>query len=168
MEFPSSNVSQKELYRSVVEKMMEGFNPDAYPLNYSSFYTGWGLGTGWPNYRETPIQNKYVGYDITNINAEINNLIQIEIITSFLGKTEEKIKNLELKVAAIGHFDLVSTQNALNNRDEWPDWAVENYSSESYRNITVQIGPMGARVGPVPIPWNPQPNQWRVICLMKS
>lgn len=77
VEFPSGNVSQTELYRSVVEKMMEGFNPDPYPLNYSSFYTGWGLGTGWPNYRETPIQNKYVGYDITNINAEINNLIQI-------------------------------------------------------------------------------------------
>ncbi len=115
-------------------------SPDAFILNFSSYYTGWGLYTNWMTHskaKETPIQKKCLGYDIRNIDAEINNSIRRHIGILGWDTSDLGIPVPDLRVAAIGTFEPESTENALSNRDNWPDWAVESYTSESYRKITI-------------------------------
>ena len=77
--------------------------------------------TGWGKYAEhATIQEKYVGYDVSNIDAEI--------------QFGQPPKN---GVAAIGRFDPRATKNAFSNRDEWPSWAKDSYTTEDYRGVTI-------------------------------
>jgi hypothetical protein len=90
-------------------------NPDAFKLLATgSDITGWGKYAG-----SSTIQEKYVGYDISNIDAEID---------------FQPPKN---GVAGIGRFDPQAVKNALSNRDEWPAWAKDNYTTEVYRGVTI-------------------------------
>jgi hypothetical protein len=110
---------------------------DAYVLKYSSYYTGWGIYTNWTTHskdKETPVQKNYLGYDIRNIDAEINNTIMWQFEWY---EPQDVIPIPDLKVAAIGHFDPESIESVLSKRDGWPEWAAENYSRESYRNVTI-------------------------------
>jgi len=42
-----------------------------------------------------------------------------------------------MMLAAVVELSQQATDSALENRDEWPEWAIENYSVERYRDITV-------------------------------
>jgi hypothetical protein len=81
----------------------------------SSFITGYGQYAF-----SSTIRKEYVGYDATDIDAEI----QFGIPPTN-------------GVAAIGRFSPQTTADALNNRAEWPSWAITDYSAEDYRGITI-------------------------------
>jgi hypothetical protein len=90
-------------------------NPDALKLlTTGSDITGWGKYAG-----STTIRDKYVGYDVSNIDAEID--------------LQPPIPG----VAAIGRFDLQAVKNAFSHRDEWPAWAKDSYTTEVYRGVTI-------------------------------
>jgi len=95
-----------------------------------SYYTGWSEAIFY-----STIKKKYLGYDITSVNAEINNVRP----SGFLGfEPDNKHNSLPpLRVAAIGKYDPEKTMTALNNQDEWPSWAVENYNSEIYKDLYI-------------------------------
>jgi hypothetical protein len=77
--------------------------------------------TGGGRFAQTStIQDKYVGYDISNIDAEI-----------VFGDPPFE------EVAAIGRFDPQATKNALSNQSDWPDWAKSAYTTEEYHGITI-------------------------------
>lgn len=77
--------------------------------------------TGYSSYAQhSTIREKYVGYDIGDIDAEIQ-----------FGTPPIDA------VAAIGRFDPQATQDALSYQDEWPAWAQDSYVSEDYRGITI-------------------------------
>ena len=77
--------------------------------------------TGWGEYAmRGTIRKKYVGYDFTSVDAEI-----------LAGTSPAEV------VAAIGRFDPEDTADALSIQDEWPSWAVEAYTIEEYRGVTV-------------------------------
>jgi hypothetical protein len=65
-------------------------------------------------------QANYVGYDFTNLDAEI--------------QTGSSPVNV---VAGIGRYDPKSTRDALSHQDEWPTWAVDAYTTEEYRGVTI-------------------------------
>lgn len=81
----------------------------------SSFITGWGQ-----HAVEGTIRDKYLGYNFTNLDAEILASIPPNEI-----------------VAAIGRYDPQATKDALSHQDEWPSWAVEAYTTEEYRGVTI-------------------------------
>ncbi len=77
--------------------------------------------TGWGKYASHgTIQDKYVGYSFTSIDAEIQ-----------AGTPPQGM------VAAIGRFDPEATSDALAHQDEWPLWAVDAYTTEKYRSVTI-------------------------------
>jgi hypothetical protein len=90
-------------------------NPNArYLLFGDSYITGWGV------YAEhSTIQDNYVGYNVSNIDAEID------------------FQPPQTGVAAIGRFDPQAVKNALSHRDEWPAWAKDSYTAEVYRGVTI-------------------------------
>ena len=65
-------------------------------------------------------QINYVGYDFTSLDAEI--------------QTGSPPVNV---VAAIGRYDPKSTRDALSIQDEWPSWAIDAYTIEEYRGVTI-------------------------------
>lgn len=65
-------------------------------------------------------QVNYVGYDFTSLDAEI--------------QTGSSPVNV---VAAIGRYDPKSMRDALSHQDEWPFWAVDAYTIEEYRGVTI-------------------------------
>jgi hypothetical protein len=138
-----------ELMNMIPAAVASGDKPAYYTLtNYASFFQDYGITftnfddltnqikknftafdlivggsdiTGWGKYAEhTTIQEKYMGYDVSNIDAEIQ-----------FGQPPNN------GVAAIGRFDPQAVNNALNNRDEWPAWAKDSYTTEVYRGVTV-------------------------------
>lgn len=77
--------------------------------------------TGYGKYALTsPINDKYVGYNFTDIDAEIQ-----------FGAPPAN------GVAAIGSFDPEATRDALTNQDEWPSSIKEAYTTEEYQGITI-------------------------------
>jgi hypothetical protein len=84
-------------------------------IGYGSHITGFGL-----DLRRSTIRKKYLGYDATNIDAEIQ-----------FGIPPADV------VIAIGRFDPQATLNALSNQDEWPSWAVDKYAMEEYNGVTI-------------------------------
>jgi hypothetical protein len=93
-------------------------------LGGSSFITGWG------QYAESMlIQDKYLGYDFTNLDAEI-----------LTGTPPNDVG------AAIGRYDPQITRDALSNQDEWPSWAVEAYATEEYRGVTIHSWGSGLEI----------------------
>jgi hypothetical protein len=84
-------------------------------IGTGSFITGFGS-----NLDRSTIRKKYLGYDATDIDAEI----QFGVPPSN-------------GVIAIGRFDPQATINALSNQDEWPSWAVDSYATEDYNGVTI-------------------------------
>lgn len=83
--------------------------------------TGNSFITGYSSYAQnTTIIDKYVGYNVGDIDAEI--LFGVPPIEG---------------TAAIGRFDPEATKNALNDQAEWPDWAVNAYTVESYSGVSI-------------------------------
>jgi hypothetical protein len=77
--------------------------------------------TGYEAYSfNSTIQSKYVGYDIGDVDAEIQ-----------FGTPPRS------GVAAIGRFDPAATKNALSDQTDWPDWAVTAYTTENYNGVTI-------------------------------
>jgi hypothetical protein len=85
--------------------------------------------TGWGSYIRNETSEKYLGFDFTDMHAEI-----IGGPPPF-GVT-----------AAIGRFDPQATRDALKNRDEWPSWAVDAYTIEEYRGVTIHSWGDGSRL----------------------
>lgn len=63
---------------------------------------------------------KYLGYDASNIDAEIQYIYPPYDV-----------------VSAIGHFDPAKTAKALANQDDWPSSARDAYSTVNYRDIII-------------------------------
>lgn len=77
--------------------------------------------TGYGRYMDSStIRKEYVGYDITCIDAEVQ-----------FGYPPAN------GVAAIGSFSPQDTSDALSNQYEWPSWAVDAYTTEDYRGVTI-------------------------------
>ncbi len=77
--------------------------------------------TGWGRYAsQETIRDESVGYSFTSIDAEIQ-----------AGTPPHEM------VAAIGRFDPKATSDALAHQNEWPSWAVEVYTTEEYRSVTI-------------------------------
>lgn len=49
-------------------------------------------------------------------------------------------------VAAIGNFDSRATRDALNNRDEWSEWATANYTCEVYLGTLIHSWNGGEKI----------------------
>jgi hypothetical protein len=99
-------------------------------LFLGSYYTGWGIYMA-----VSPINIKNVGYDFSNVEAEINNIgIRPD---SNAGPFWEGSIDSDIMIAAIGSYDSKVTKNALNNKSEWPSWAVEKYTTYSYRDTII-------------------------------
>jgi hypothetical protein len=64
--------------------------------------------------------SNYLGYDFTSLDAEIQ-------AGAPPGNT----------IAAIGRYDPEATRDALSHQDEWPSWAVDAYTIEKYRGVTI-------------------------------
>ena len=93
-------------------------------LGFGSYITGHGKYT-----ITSTILDKYVGYDVTNIDAEIQ--FGVPPVNG---------------VAAIGRFNPQDTSNALSNRDEWPSWAVTAYTAEEYHGVTIHSWGDGLKI----------------------
>jgi hypothetical protein len=86
--------------------------------------------TGYSQYAlSSTIRKQYVGYDVTNVDAEIR-----------FGFPPAN------GVAAIGRFNPRATGDALNNQDEWPSWAKDSYATEEYRGITIHSWGSGVEI----------------------
>jgi len=77
--------------------------------------------TGYGKYAQnTTINKKYVGYNVGDVDAEIQ-----------FGMPPRE------GVAAIGRFDPAATKNALSNQDDWPPEIKSRYSTEEYNGVTI-------------------------------
>jgi len=85
------------------------------PGTGNSFITGYGRYA-----QETTITEKYVGYNVGDVDAEIQ-----------FGTPPSE------GVAAIGRFDPAATKNALSSQDEWPPEIVSLYQTEEYNGVTI-------------------------------
>ena len=81
------------------------------------------------------IAHENVGYSITDVKAEINNIPSIRIVTPGIGTYTYNL--LDALVAAVGDFDAQSTEDALENRSEWSSWAKDNFTSEEYEKTAI-------------------------------
>jgi len=96
-------------------------------FQFGSYWTGCG-----PYVSRAPIQDEYIGYEVTDVFAEINNIFTVSSYVRAFYNIHP-----DINVAAIGEFRTQSTETALKNSDEWPDRLVNNYISEDYNNITI-------------------------------
>jgi len=125
-----SNKITKEVY---TETIMNTYNSgDMFGVDilwYSSDWTGI-LNDGL----FSPITHENIGYSITDVNAEINNIQSLRIVSPGAGEYND---NLDALVAAVGDFNAQSTKDALENRSEWPSWAKDNFVSEEHEKIAI-------------------------------
>ncbi len=122
-------ISRGDFLEAILSMDREGRLVDITALSFSSYYTG------WDRYMfVSSIQDEYIGYNITDIDAEINN---INIRPFDIPTDNETADEPDLLIAAIGNFNPQATEDAFKNRDEWPSWAVDNYTSENYNDITI-------------------------------
>jgi hypothetical protein len=80
-----------------------------------SYITGYGA-----HANESINFEKYLGYNVTDIDAEIQ-----------FGMPPK------IGVAALGRFDSSVTRNALSHQDDWPSWVKDAYVTEEYGGITI-------------------------------
>lgn len=105
------------------EKPFYGVNA----LADGSYYSGWGQ-----YIMNSTIKDGYVGYDLTDVKAEINNFN----VTS----PENIVKSdfvPDYFMAAIGTYNPKDTDVALKNHSEWPSPLINIYTTEIYRDITI-------------------------------
>lgn len=133
--FPNSPLNKSEIVDILLEQLFSDFrNQDQWIVEFSSFYTGW-VFPEWQQKGVAPVQHKYVGYDIPNIAAEINNGVKEQCTPAF--GSIENLSMPDLKVAAIGSFSPEETERALENQEEWPDWVVDCYQKERYHGVVI-------------------------------
>lgn len=85
------------------------------PMGLGSHITGFGKYAMTSN-----IKDRYVGYNFTDVDAEI--------------QTGVPPGNI---VAAIGRFNPQATRDALSYQDEWVPWMIDAYSIKEYRGVTI-------------------------------
>lgn len=95
-------------------------------------------GSYWTGFKDdvlfSPIQDYNIGYNIMDVNAEINNIYSVSLMSSGIGKL---VYNFDALVAAEGNFDAQSTKDALENRGKWPSWAIDNFTIEEYEKTII-------------------------------
>jgi len=100
----------------------------------------WFFGTYWTSGRnkmlDSPIQNTTIGYEYSDINAEINNSYMLSGSSGIMKPVVESAYP-EGMITAIGDYNEHATNAALMNRDDWPSRLKEIYTSENYRDITI-------------------------------
>jgi hypothetical protein len=91
--------------------------------------------TGINDYQLLPlIQDSNIGYNITDVSAEINNISSMTILAPGISGFHY---NLDALITTVGDFDAKSTKDALENRSEWPSWAVDDFKSEEYEKTAI-------------------------------
>ena len=104
--------------------IMNTENFELWNIVYGGFITGYSI------YMDrSTIRKEYLGYDITCIDAEIH--FEYPPVNG---------------VAAIGRFDPQATAEALSNQGEWPSWAVNAYTTEDYRGVTIHSWGDGLKI----------------------
>lgn len=125
----NQKISRENFLETFLSMIREERLIDLEALSFGSYHTG------WSRYALTsPIKDEYIGYNITDVDAEINNINVRPLHLSSNGNYDAKP---DLLVAAIGDFNPQDTREALINHDGWPSWAHNNYTSENYNNITI-------------------------------
>ncbi len=100
-------------------------------LRFGSYWTG------CADYiLSSPIQDESVGYEITDVDAEINNIYHLSALSWEKGGYLIA-QNPPFMIAAVGDLNPEATNDALINRDEWPLWATENYTNEEYQDLVI-------------------------------
>lgn len=92
--------------------------------------------TGISSYMtRSPICNETIGYEYSDIDAEIHNLYSISVPWM----VEPYMIGLysDVMVVAVGELSAESTNEALGNSDEWSSELVNDYVSEDYKNIII-------------------------------
>ncbi len=125
----NQRLTNEEFRDTIMNLSMDGNLFGEHILLYGSYWTGLK-----DDILSSPIQDSNIGYSITDVNAEINNIYSVSLSSSGIGSLGS---NLDALVAAVGNFDTLSTEQALNNRDKWPLWAIDNFKSEECEKITI-------------------------------
>ena len=97
-------------------------------LTLSSVYSGWDYFM-----LITPVRKQSVGYDLTDVRAEIHNLY----LPYDVGPSTFTADPAAARFGLIGSFDAAATTQALQNRENWPDWARSAYAATDYEGVTV-------------------------------
>jgi len=106
---------------TTIEELLNQLDNKPHDVLHNMPGTGDSFITGYGSYAQyTTITDKYVGYNVGDVDAEIQ-----------FGYPPRE------GVAAIGRFDPEATNNALNDQSEWPDWAVDAYTVESYNGVSI-------------------------------
>jgi hypothetical protein len=108
----NNKISRDEFLNVFLSKITDGTFVNEQLLSLTSFYSGWDHYTF-----SSPIQVKNIGYDLTNIDAEINNVYTDSISDPM--------------VSMIGRFYPKVIDAALSNQSGWPTWMKNNESRES-------------------------------------
>jgi hypothetical protein len=128
-----ASLNREQIYKfifSITEK-------DSSKLNFiglGSYYTGFGR-----DILVSPVSTDNTGYDFTSARAEILDVWQRGLFSRNNPASDQNTASFNKKriVAAIGDYSTQKMRTAFNNQAAWPPWAIENYSSEDYRNIPV-------------------------------
>jgi hypothetical protein len=100
-------------------------------LSDFSFISGYSIWQGG-----TSINIENVGYNLFNTDAEI-----------YTANAEYRVFSenyTDFYTALIGHFDPAATSKAMNNQTNWPQNARDNYSPETYQNLSIYNWNQGA------------------------
>lgn len=104
------------IFQDLLDRIKEmEIKPSGISMASGSDIVGWG-----PYAVSGTITDEYVGYNFASVDAEIQAGLPPNDMT-----------------AAVGHYDAQATIDALKNQAEWPPWAVEEYSAEEYRGVTI-------------------------------
>jgi hypothetical protein len=132
---PDGQAISREDFRDIIREMDdEGRGEELQPLSLSSYLTGYSS-----HMLTSTIQDEYVGYDFADIEAEIYNIYPYIYNRDYFVQAFSEKPNFrkDMMLAAIGKYDPEVIGEALNNRDGWPVWAVENYLTEDYQNVII-------------------------------
>jgi hypothetical protein len=123
-------ISRDDYVTKIIDICAEGSPVGLDILDFSSYWTSkpFDLDT-------SSLTEENVGYEVTDIDAEINNIHYLSVPGLF--DYDVFTCALDVMIAAVGELSAKVTNDALGNRDEWPSWATENYTSEDHRGIII-------------------------------
>lgn len=123
---PDYTVPREELYDLVKETTNGRPFIGGNALEFGSYYTG------WTRYALlSPIQSETIGYDYTDVRAEINN-IDLRPYLESIRPLEKFSDEPDWMIAALGTYDPEKTRAALSNTSAWPVLAIQNFNSTKY------------------------------------
>jgi hypothetical protein len=103
-------------------------------LTLSSVYSGWDYFM-----LIVPVLKQFVGYDLTDVRAEIHNLY----VPYDVGPSTFTADPAGVVFGLIGSFDAAATAQAFQNQEDWPEWARSAYVTSVYEGVTVHSwGPL--------------------------